>query len=145
MISPDAVALIKHFEGCKLKAYKCPAGVWTIGYGRTQGVKQGDVCTQDQADEWLVDHLTPINRQIDLYVHKPLKQHQRDALACFIYNVGANAFAGSTMCRKLNLGDYEGAAKEFGRWTKANGRELPGLITRRAAERSLFENTGKSA
>lgn len=140
MITSKALDLVKHFEGCKLAAYKCPAGVWTIGFGRTAGVKQGDTCTQMQADLWLKTELSAQERTINEFVTVKISQNQRDALASFIYNVGAGAFKKSTLARKLNNGDYVGAAAEFGKWTKAGGKTLPGLISRRAAERALFES-----
>lgn len=143
MISSDAIALIKHFEGCKLKSYKCPAGVWTIGYGHTSGVKDGQTITQAQADHYLAIDIQPIEQQIRSYVTAPLKQHQLDALACFVFNVGIGNFATSTLRKLINAHDYDGAALQFGKWTKADGKDLPGLITRRAAERALFE--GKPA
>lgn len=143
MITSKSLDLVKHFEGCKLSAYKCPAGVWTIGYGHTAGVKQGDTCTQMQADLWLKNELSAQERTINEFVTVKITQNQRDALASFIYNVGSGAFKNSTLARKLNNGDYAGAAAEFAKWTKAGGKTLPGLISRRAAERALFE--GKTA
>jgi len=143
MITSKSLDLVKHFEGCKLSAYKCPAGVWTIGYGHTAGVKQGDTCTQMQADLWLKNELSAQERTINEFVTVKITQNQRDALASFIYNVGPGAFKNSTLARKLNNGDYIGAAAEFSKWTKAGGKTLPGLISRRAAERALFE--GKTA
>lgn len=140
MITSKSLDLVKHFEGCKLSAYKCPAGVWTIGYGHTAGVKQGDTCTQTQADLWLKNELNAQERTINEFVTVKITQNQRDALASFIYNVGPGAFKNSTLARKLNNSDYTGAAAEFAKWTKAGGRTLPGLISRRAAERALFES-----
>ena len=140
MITSKSLDLVKHFEGCKLSAYKCPAGVWTIGYGHTAGVKQGDTCTQMQADLWLKNELAAQERTINEFVIVKITQNQRDALASFIYNVGPGAFKNSTLARKLNNGDYVGAAAEFAKWTKAGGKTLPGLISRRAAERALFES-----
>jgi len=140
MISERAVALVKKFEGCKLKAYLCPAQIPTIGFGHTHGVKLGDRCTQEQADKWLLSDLNATERTINEFVTVKITQNQRDALASFIYNVGPGAFKNSTLARKLNNGDYTGAAAEFAKWTKAGGRTLPGLISRRAAERALFES-----
>lgn len=139
MISTAVVSLISHFEGCKLTAYLCPAGVWTIGYGHTHGVKEGDTCTVAQANAWLAEDIGPIDGLISRLVTVPLKQHQRDALACLIFNIGSGNFENSTLLRKLNAGDYAGAAEQFGRWNRAGEHVLPGLISRRAAERSLFE------
>lgn len=143
MISADAVSLIAHFEGCRLKAYLCPAGVWTIGYGHTHGVKRGQTCTLQQASDWLAADIAPIDAVITHLVTAKLKQHQRDALACLIFNIGSGNFENSTLLRKLNASDYDGAAAQFGRWIHAGDRVLPGLISRRAAERSLFEGKSK--
>ncbi len=143
MISDKAVALVKKFEGCKLKAYLCPAGVATIGFGTTHNVKMGDTCTQEQADQWLKADLNATERTINEFVTVKINQNQRDALASFIYNLGAGAFKNSTLCRKLNSGDYQGASAEFMRWIYAGGKPLDGLVKRRTAERALFDEPMK--
>lgn len=143
MISERAVALVKKFEGCKLKAYRCPAGIPTIAYGRTQGVKMGDRCTQEQADKWLLSDLSATERTINEFVTVKINQNQRDALASFIYNVGSGNFKNSTLCRKLNCGDYHGASAEFMRWIYAGGKALDGLVKRRTAEKALFDEAPK--
>lgn len=141
MISSDAVALVKHFEGCKLTAYRCPAGVLTIGYGHTgPDVREGLTITQARAEELLTADLQPLASFITKMVVLPLAQHQLDALACFVFNVGRGAFEQSTMLGYLRGGQWASAAGEFQRWVKADGRVLPGLVSRRAAERSLFED-----
>lgn len=137
-ISTNGLATIGDFEGCKLEAYKCPAGIWTIGYGHTKGVKEGDRITQQEAIWLLRDDLRWVQNAIDKHVTAKLNQGQYDALASFIFNVGEFAFASSTLLKKLNAGDYAGAANEFLRWTKAKGRELPGLVRRRQHEKELF-------
>jgi len=143
MISERAVALVKKLEGCKLKAYLCPAGIPTIAYGRTQGVKMGERCTQEQADKWLLSDLNATERTINEFVTVKLNQNQRDALASFIYNLGAGNFKNSTLCRKLNSGDYQGASAEFMRWIYVAGKPLDGLVKRRTAERALFDKPMK--
>lgn len=131
--------LIKEFEGCKLKAYKCPAGIWTIGYGHTgPDVKENLVITNYQAGALLVGDLQKFENAIKLLVRVPLSQNQFDALVSFVYNVGPKAFQDSTLLKKLNAGDYLGAAEEFLRWDKVNGKPLAGLTKRRKAERELF-------
>ena len=137
-ISNIGLGLIMDFEGCKLEAYKCPAGIWTIGIGRTRDVKEGDTITEAQALDLLREDVKWVENAINDHVKVKISQNQFDALSSFIFNVGAGAFSLSTLLRKLNAADYEGAANEFSRWNKANGKELPGLTRRRAAEKALF-------
>ena len=143
-ISKVGIDLIKSFEGCYLKAYKCPAGVWTIGWGTTEsinGVKphEGMIITQKQADDLLIKNLKSYENTVNKYVtYTKLNQNQFDALVSFTYNCGAGALQKSTLLQKLNKGDVQGAADEFLRWNKANGKTLNGLTRRREAERKLF-------
>lgn len=137
-ISDAGLALIKEYEGCRLTAYLCPAGIPTIGYGRTRGVKLGDTCTQEQADDWLRDDLESVYSDIDALVEVPLTQGQFDALCSFVYNLGGPALRGSTLLRLLNAGDYEAARKQIPRWDKAGKVVLAGLTRRRAAEAAMF-------
>lgn len=138
-ISKDGLDLIKQFEGLYLKAYRCPAGVPTIGYGHTAGVAMGQAITQQQADDYLRRDVRQFERAVARLVSVPLTQGQFDALVSFAFNLGEGALAQSTLLRMLNAGDYAGAAAQFDRWNKAGGRVLPGLVRRRAAERALFE------
>ena len=142
-LSKVGIDLIKSFEGCYLKAYKCPAGVWTIGWGTTEpidGVKphEGMVITQKQADELLIKNLNGYENAVNEYVTYSINQNQFDALVSFAYNCGNGALKTSTLLKKLNAGDVHGAANEFLRWNKANGKVLSGLTRRREAERKLF-------
>ncbi|AVX13784.1 lysozyme [Stutzerimonas stutzeri] len=137
--SENGLALIRQAEGLRLRAYKCPAGVWTIGYGTTAGVKEGQVITKERAEELLRDDVKRFEDQVLRLVKVPLTQGQLDALVSFTYNLGAANLGNSTLLRLLNAGDYKGVAAQFDRWTKAGGKELPGLVKRRAAERALFE------
>ncbi|MFV3388433.1 lysozyme [Pseudomonas sp. NY15364] len=137
--SQKGLDLIKSFEGLRLSAYKCPADVWTIGYGTTAGVKEGQIITKERAEELLRDDAKRFEDQVLRLVKVPLTQGQLDALVSFTYNLGAANLGNSTLLRLLNAGDYKGAAAQFGRWTKAGGKELPGLVKRRAAERAMFE------
>jgi lysozyme len=130
--------IIKVSEGLRLKAYKCPAGVWTIGYGHTKGVKEGDTCTVPQADQFLCDDCVDAEEGVKRLVRVPLNQNQFDALGSFTLNLGAGNLQSSTLLLKLNQGDYIGAALEFPRWNKAAGKVLKGLVKRRAAEQTLF-------
>ena len=138
-ISKAGLDLIKQFEGLYLKAYRCPAGVPTIGYGHTAGVAMGQTITQQQADDYLRRDVRQFERAVARLVTVPLTQGQFDALVSFSFNLGEGALAQSTLLRLLNAGDYAGAGLEFERWNKAGGRVLPGLVRRRAAERALFE------
>ena len=139
-ISKAGLDLIKQFEGLYLNAYRCPAGVPTIGYGHTAGVAMGQTITQQQADDYLRRDVRQFERAVSRQVRVPLTQGQFDALVSFAFNLGEGALAQSTLLRLLNAGDYAGAAAQFDRWNKAGGRVLPGLVRRRAAERALFES-----
>ena len=137
-ISNRGIELIKKFEGLRLTAYRCSAGVLTTGYGHTRGVKAGDLITARQADEFLREDVRSAELVVNLDVKVWLSQGQFDALVSFVFNLGAGNFVKSTLLRKLNDGNYVGAADQFGRWIYAGKTELPGLIRRRAAERELF-------
>lgn len=136
--STKGIELIKKYEGCRLTAYKCPAGVWTIGYGHTRGVAKGQKITHKQAEDFLISDLKTFENGVNKAVSAPINQHQFDALVSFCYNCGLKAFETSTLLKKLNVKDYDGAANEFSRWNKSNGKVLAGLTKRRAAEKRLF-------
>lgn len=136
----DAIKLIKGFEGCKLKAYKCPAGIWTIGWGETLGVNEGDVWTQEHADHVLRQRvgqfmLATLKRCPQLHIEPP---QRLSACTSLSYNIGVGAFAACSVSRKTGRRDYEGAANSFLLWNKAGGRVLRGLTLRRQAERSTY-------
>lgn len=137
-ISKKGIDLIKRFEGCRLKAYRCPAGVWTIGYGHTGNVKSTDVITQEKAEEILKRDLKIHEDNVKRVVKIALTQNQFDALVSFEFNVGYGAFANSTLLKLLNSGNYNAAAKQFERWVHVGDNILEGLIRRRKAERELF-------
>ncbi len=139
-IHPAAVALIKEAEGCKLKAYLCPAGVLTIGYGHTAGVTKGQSITATQAEAYLTADLAEAATQVDRLVKVPLTETQRGALASFVFNLGAGSLQRSTLLVKLNAGDHQGAADQFRVWINVNGKPSSGLIKRRAAEAELFRS-----
>mgnify|MGYP000930758996 CR=1 FL=1 len=136
--SSNGIKLIKQFEGCKLTSYKCPSGVWTIGYGHTSGVKKGQKISQAQADKFLKSDLKTFENAVNSAVKVPLNQNQFDALVSFAYNCGSGALKMSTLLKELNKKNYAGAAKEFLKWNKSNGKVLNGLVKRRAAEKELF-------
>ena len=131
-------ALIREFEDCRLEAYRCPAGIPTIGVGHTKGVRMGDRCTLQQADAWLTEDLHDAEAAVSMLVKKPLTQSQFDALVSFTFNLGASRLGESTLLILLNRGNYTGAAAQFQRWDKSKGVTLPGLVRRRAAEAALF-------
>ena len=141
--SDKGIALIKQFEGCKLTAYQDSVGVWTIGYGWTQPVdgkpiRAGMTIKQETAERLLKTGLVSYEIDVSRLVKVSLTQGQFDALVSFTYNLGARSLSTSTLLRKLNAGDYAGAADEFLRWNKAGGKVLSGLNRRREAERALF-------
>ena len=138
--SENCLNLLKRFEGCKLTGYLCPAGIPTVGYGHTgPEVKVGMTIGQRTADAYLLKDATHAGDAINEMVNVPLTQGQFDALVSLAYNIGAGAFAKSTMLRKLNAGDYLGAAMEFPKWRNGGGRVLDGLVARRAAEQAMFQ------
>lgn len=140
-LSPAGLDLIKKAEGLRLKAYLCPAKVWTIGYGTTRGVKPGQTITEAKAAELLREDVREFEQAVSDAVTVPITQGQFDALVSLAYNIGAGAFRASTLLRLLNRGEYAKAAEQFDRWNRGGGRVLPGLVKRRAAERKLFEAT----
>lgn len=139
-ISEQGLKLIRSFEGFSAIAYTCPAGYPTIGYGHV--VKSGETFAgamdESAALALLRADVADAEAAIGRLVMVPLTQFQFDALASFIYNVGAGAFQRSTLKRKVNREEHEDAALEFGRWIWAGGRKLPGLVKRRAAEAALY-------
>ena len=141
LINQEGLDIVKHFEGCYLKAYQDSVGVWTIGYGHIKGVKEGDTCTQEQADSWLRQDVGTAEGCVMGCAHVELSQGEFDALVSFAFNLGCTALRNSTLLRKLNASDYEGAAEEFMKWNHAGGQVLAGLTARRQAERERFEAT----
>jgi lysozyme len=141
--SEKGLGLIKHFEGLRLKSYLCPGRIRTVGYGTTRidghPVLEGLTITKAQAEEYLANDVVQFEDIIKVLVRIPLNQNQFDALVSFTYNLGGSALESSTLLRKLNRKEYTLAANEFLKWIRAGGKELPGLIARRAAEKELFE------
>jgi len=133
------VEMIKVSEGLRLEAYlPTPNDVWTIGYGHTKTAKPGMKITNKGAEALLLHDLEWVEDVIELHVEVALTQNQYDALCSFIYNLGGTNFASSTLLRKLNKGDYQGAADQLPRWNKQKGKVLRGLTIRRKEERDLF-------
>lgn len=132
------LSIIKGYEGLRLKAYQDSVGVWTIGYGHTKGVSSGMEINETQADTFLREDVSWAQDAVNDNVSVPLNQLQFDALVSFTFNLGETNLKSSTLLRKLNSGDYLGAANEFQRWNKAGGKELSGLTKRRNAEANQF-------
>jgi lysozyme len=130
--------IIKEFEGFRSSAYQDTGGVWTIGYGHTLNVQEGDICTKEQAETWLEDEAMEAYMAVLTFTGPILTMNMRDALTSFVYNVGIEAFKNSTLLKKLNANDFWGALMEFPRWNKDNGVEILGLSKRREKEQHLF-------
>jgi lysozyme len=138
-IGKAGLDLIKDFEGLKLRAYLCPAKVWTIGYGSTgPHVTAGKVITAAEAEELLKDDLDRFEKAVTRLVTVPLRQNQYDALVSFAFNVGISALERSTLLKRVNAKLFDQAAAEFAKWTLAGGKRLTGLARRRKAEAALF-------
>ena len=141
-VSPTGIALTKSMEGCVLHSYPDPGtggAPWTCGWGHCgPEVHPNMTITQAQADAWLNADLARAGLVVNSLVHVYLNQNELDALADFVFNVGAGNFRSSTLLRLINAGDMTGAAAQFDRWTQGGGHVLPGLVRRRAAEKALF-------
>jgi lysozyme len=137
-LSDEGKQFIKSKEKLRLEAYRDAVGVWTIGWGHIVAVKEGDVCTIDQAEAWFAEDVAPREACVNSLVTVPLTQAQFDALCSFAFNLGCTALRNSTLLRLLNAGDMTGAAEQFGRWNHAGGEVLAGLTERRDQEREMF-------
>ena len=145
--SNNCTDLIKHYEGLFLKAYLCPANVWTIGYGTTIystgiKVKQGDVCTNEQALAFLKNDLVYFEKMVDAYTRDDITQQQFDGLVSFCYNLGPKNLKDSTLLKVINANpvNYAGIEEQWLKWNKANGKALLGLTRRRNAEFYYYKN-----
>lgn len=142
-INRQGLDLILVSEELRLEAYRCPAGVWTIGWGHTgPDVYPGLVITEAMAVMFKQADLERFEAAVEDALEVPVTGNQFSALVSFAFNVGDQAFRDSTLLNKLNTGDIKGAAVEFKRWVRSKGRIQPGLVTRRAAERELFLTPG---
>jgi lysozyme len=137
--------LIKQFEGCKLKAYKCPAGLWTISWGLTfypdgTKVKEGDVITQQQAEDYFNAIVDDFAKGVDAIVKSNVTANNFSAIVSFAFNVGINNLRKSTLLRKVNANPKDPSiSAEFKKWVRANDRVMQGLVRRREAEAKLYE------
>lgn len=145
-ISQRGIDIIKRYEGCKLRAYLCSAGVWTIGFGHTQGVKPGDIITQNQADFFLREDIQSFEKDLNGMLRVPTKQSQFDALLSLGYNIGmdvdvddiAEGLGDSSLLKLHNNEQSLGAAKHFVDWINVKGKPSLGLLRRRLAEAALY-------
>jgi len=156
MISPKALKMIAHHEGVRLKPYRCPASLWTIGVGHVIDVNQCSMKVEDRLcmpcpPDW---NRTFTMEEVNAILAKDLERFERgvlkycpsagsrqgwmDALVSFSFNVGLGTLQRSTLRQRHNRGDYDGAAEEFLKYTKAGGKELKGLVNRRKDERALY-------
>ena len=137
-ISDNGLDLIRRFEGLRLRAYLCPGGVWTIGYGHTgPDVTPGHRISGEEAEALLRDDAARFDAGVGA-IAGTCTQGQHDALVSFAFNLGLGALMSSTLLKKHKAGDSEGAAAEFGRWIHAKGKVLPGLVKRRVVEAQLY-------
>ena len=142
-LSDNGMKLLEQFEGLRLEAYLDSAGIATIGFGTIKypngsKVKLGDKITKAQAKEYKIHDLKEFEKTVNMSTTVTLSQNQYDALVSLSYNIGSSAFKNSTLLKKLNIGDYKGAADQFLVWNKAGGKKVQGLVNRREAERNLF-------
>jgi lysozyme len=135
----QGIALIKKFEGCELKAYQCSANVWTIGYGHTRGVKEGDEISADKAEYILLEDLIEFEQYVDNLVTVSLNQDQFDAVVAWTFNLGPTNLKESTLLLRLNDGQYDDVPAQMARWNRSGGEVLEGLKRRRKAEGLLFQ------
>lgn len=138
-ISQEGIALIKHYEGCKLESYQCSAGVWTIGFGSTKNVKEGMSIDAEKAEQLLVKDLAIFEKEVANLVSVPLEQNQYDAIVSWTFNLGSSNLKASTMLKVLNNGVYEAVPEQLKRWNKVKGVVNDGLVKRRKSEALLFE------
>ena len=138
-ISEEGLSLIKKFEGCELKAYRCAANVLTIGYGSTKGVTEDMEITKEEAESILKEEMHEYEGYVNDMVKVPLKQNQFDSIVSWVFNLGSTNLSSSTLLKKLNNSEYDEVPSQIKRWNKAGGKVLDGLIRRREAEALLFK------
>lgn len=138
-VSDVLIDKLKQFEGYRAKAYRCPAGVWTCGYGHTKGVTARTVCDKKKAEEWLRKDLEPIESFLSAVPEVTKTQGRFDACADFCFNLGTGAFKGSTLFKRIQKKESVSAIQtEFLKWVYARGRQMEGLKTRRRWEAGRF-------
>jgi len=140
-LNEDGLSLIKEYEGLRLKAYKCPSNVWTIGYGHTRSVYPYMEITESQAEDLLDQDVRRFEKAVSRLVKVPLNENEYSALVCFVFNVGIRNFEKSSLLRLLNRGWYEQVPVQLLRWNKSKGEILGGLNRRRIAEGRLWKRS----
>lgn len=153
-LNAGGLDLIRCYEGRRLSAYQDAGGKWTIGYGHTRGVKEGDICTEDQANQWFEEDINEFSRLVLACISVQLTDNQFSALVSFAYNVGLG-YKGikdgfkvlrdgsqSTLLTLINSRQFTLAAEEFPRWCKIDGVPNAGVLSRRCAEKALFLQPG---
>lgn len=137
-LSKEGVELIKRFEGLRLKAYKCQAGIWTIGYGHTKGVREGQTITTDKAEDLLMQDIIPVENVINK-MGVEMTQIQFDSLVSFVFNIGSGKFFASTLYCRIQIGaSKEQIAKLMLKWIYVKGAKSRGLMNRRVAEANMY-------
>ena len=143
-MSAKGYEILRHFEGLELEAYKCPAGIPTIGYGSTfyedgKPVKMGDKITRERAEQLLPNIVRKFEQAVERFLKIPVLQHEFDACVLLAYNIGIGNFEKSTLLRNINQGKPKAdVVAQFHVWNKAGGKVLPGLVRRRASEAHLY-------
>lgn len=142
-MTEDALALIRQFEGFRGRAYLCPSGVWTIGYGHTShagppAVTRGKDITESEAETLLRSDVENFAKDVTKLLFRELNDKQFSALVSFAYNIGIGALRTSSVLKAINAGDFDAVPRRLQLWVKAGGRILPGLVKRRAAEAAMF-------
>lgn len=147
-MTEEGLALIRRFEGFRASAYKCPAGIWTIGYGHTESagppaVVNGMTVSIAEAERILAADVANFAKGVAALLTQPLNVRQFSALVSFAYNVGLGNFRGSSVRAAVNAGDFAAVPRRLQLWVRGGGRVLPGLVARRAAEAALFVSEGE--
>lgn len=143
--SENGIKLIKHYEGCQLKAYLCHTGKITIGFGHTSFIKGrvltiNDVITQEEANNLLKEDIVVFEKGVNQLVSVPINQNQFDAMASLAFNIGLGNFKESSVLKNVNKKDFTNAEKSFMLWVNVNHKPCQGLIKRRSSEVYLFSN-----
>ena len=144
MIHPKAIELIKLYEGFDSHPYKCPADVWTYGYGATRNIEGERVTSSTEpiskleAEELLIKMVGRFASRVDGMVDVEINELQRGALTSFAYNLGSGALKSSTLLRHINAGEWDDIPYQFSRWVFAGGQRLPGLVSRRRSEAMMW-------
>ena len=142
-VTDEGLSLIKRFEGFRATAYRCPSGVWTIGYGHTSQagppvVAPGMLMSEPTAEKVLRADVEAFARGVAGELRRNISEARFSALVSFAYNVGLGGFRSSSVLRAVNAGDFDAVPRRLGLWVKGGGKPLPGLVKRRAAEAALF-------